>query len=142
MSPANDVLQRLGQSLGRNKDDEWWLKLHEDRLVGLIRRFGTDSRAASAARADIATRLEILGRLEEARLLREEVVAGHQRNVGEDHPATLAAQEWLVRNLTSEQPELAREIALHVYEARRRTQGDDHEDTLRVKRVLEGLEYP
>jgi hypothetical protein len=141
--PASAWVRRTAQALGKNKDDEWWLKFHEDRLVGLIRRFGADSLQAASARADIATKLEGLGRLEEGRLLREEVVAAHRRNMGEEHPQTLVAEAWLVQNLmSSELSEQARPIALHVYDTRRRIQGHDHEDTLRAKRFLEEVGGP
>jgi hypothetical protein len=56
------------------------LKLHEDRIVTLIRRFGPDGAPAAATRIDIASALEELGRFDEAQLLMEEALAGYRRD--------------------------------------------------------------
>jgi hypothetical protein len=143
LRPLQSLLGKLSELVTRYKadDDEWWLKLHEDRLVTLIRRHGSDSGPATTARADIATRLEQLGRFDEARLLREEVVAAHRRNRGEDDLHTLIQEEWLVRDLWAlGEREQARDLAVHIHQVRSRDQGVAHKDTLRAEALLRSID--
>lgn len=143
LRPFHALLGKLLASLTRYRsdDDELWLKLHEDRLVTLIRRHGSDSGPANTARADIATRLEQLGRLDEARLLRQEVVEAHRRNRGDDDFHTLIQEEWLVRDLRAlGEREQARALAVHIHEVRNRDQGASHKDTLRAEALLRSID--
>lgn len=141
LEPVQSLVSKVSAWLGTKRDDEWWLKLHEDRLAKLIRRHGVDSGLAATARKDIATRLEHLGRVDEARLLREEVVAAFRRNRGNDDPYTLVEEEWLAHNLAmSGLAEQARVVALHIYEVRQRDLGPVHKDTIRAEALLSSIE--
>lgn len=123
--------------VGKDIPAEERLQAQEDLLARAISVTGPDSGPASNARTMIAGELEGMGRFDEARLLRREVLAAHQRNVGVEHVATLSAELWLAINLrNSGLPTQARPLAEHAFEGRRRLLGADHKTTLSAQRFL------
>jgi hypothetical protein len=69
-----------------------------------------------------------------------EVISAFRKHLGDDDPATLDVETWLVRNLSlSSMNEPAKMGAGHLYAACRRVNGPDHKDTLWVERLLATL---
>lgn len=95
---------RFFQNVAKRYED----KLSTDEKISIaerevrtqIRLFGVDGGPTANARKDLAERLEGADRWIEARVLREEVLAGRRRHLGADHRETLVAELWLARNLS------------------------------------------
>jgi len=119
------------------------LKMHEDRLVTLIRRFGSEGAPAAAARVDIARALEELGRFDEAQLLMEKALEAYRTNLGEEHRVTISAEEWLASNhARAGRFEEARALAQHAFEVSERALGPDDDLTMWAKRFLNTEDSP
>jgi hypothetical protein len=134
---AGKVVERVS----KNRGPEFRLDYLEDSLATVVRKFGPDSGPAARGRAAVANQLESMSRFTEARLLREEALAAHRRNVGDDDDQTLVAEAWLAANMMkSGLREDAKAHFRHVYEVRLRTLGPEHEGTKRIGRWLASLE--
>lgn len=137
MHPFGVLLRKVAERVSENRGPEFRLDYMEDSLATVIRKFGPDSGPAARGRASVANQLESMGRLAEARLLREEALAAHRRNVGDDDEQTLVAEGWLAVNLVkSGLREEAKAHFSHVYEVRLRTLGLEHELTQWIGRWL------
>lgn len=130
----SDVTERLANRLYLHEADaEDALKLFEKNLARQIRLFGVDGGGAANARAGVAGQLEKMGRFDEARLLRQEVLAAFRRNRGDEDRYTLLQEEWLAVNLAkSGLHEEARVHLVHIRDGYIRTFGPEHEYTQRV----------
>jgi hypothetical protein len=118
------------------------LEAAEKILRRQIRLYGPDGGPVAVGRSNVAKRLEDLGRFDEARLLREEVVAGYRRHLGDDHIYTLSAELALGINLkNSGMPDEARNVFAHVHEERKRVLGADDEATLTASRWLATMDH-
>jgi hypothetical protein len=135
--PIGRWTKRVSDRLAKDQSPEWRLKMLENALAMTIRRNGPDSGPAARGRGLVAEQLEQMGRLTEARLLREEALAAHRRNVGDDDEQTLIAEAELALNMAkSGLREEAKVLYGHVYEVRLRILGPEHELTQRTERRL------
>lgn len=139
------LLQRIRQRAEKSADfgtPEEALEWYEKSLRRQIRIYGPDGGPTAVGRAHVATKLEDLGRFDEARLLREAVVAGYRRHLGDEHVYTLSAELALGINLQrSGMTDQARRVLIHVYEERKRILGPDDEATLTASRWLAAMGY-
>lgn len=135
------VRQRLEGSVDFGTPEET-LEAYERYLRRQIRIYGPDGGPTAVGRANVATKLEDLGRFDEARLLREAVVAGYRRHLGGEHIYTLSAELALGINFkNSGMSEEAMHLFAHVYEERKRQLGPDDEATLTASRWLAAMGY-
>jgi hypothetical protein len=82
-----------------------------------------------------------MGRLEEALGLRHEVLDANRRHLGDDHPYTLKAEEWLGIDLRATgNLEDAKCHFSHVVGVRMRTQGPNDKQTVQANRWLDTIE--
>jgi hypothetical protein len=132
--------KKLAQRLMDNKDPEKSLVEAEDVLAMIIRLRGSDSEQAGVGRAEVAQRLESLSRFDEARLLREEILAADRRNLGDDHANTLSAEASLALNLVHAglRPE-AMPIFKHIRDVRLATLGPGDPETIWATSWIDGL---
>jgi hypothetical protein len=74
-----------------------------------------------------------MDRFEEARPLREQVADACRRNLGDEHPETLIAEEWFAINLSRCGRLMeSRALLSHILEVRLRTLGEANDETLRA----------
>ena len=117
------------------------LALAEKTLARVIRIYGPDGGPTAVNRAHVARRLEALGRYDEARLLRQDVVAAYQRHFGIDNQHTLSAELALGINLAkSGMTDDARTMFTRVCEGRSRVLGPNDEATKSANRWLASLD--
>jgi hypothetical protein len=123
-----------------NKDPEKSLAEAEDVLAMIIRLHGADSEQAAVGRSEVARRLESMARFAEARLLREEILDAHRRNLGDDHVETLDAEGILALNLVHAglRPE-AMPIFKHIRDVRLATFGPGDPETIWATSWVDGL---
>jgi tetratricopeptide repeat protein len=130
-------LRQAIDHLMRDEPPEDFLELQEKSLARSIRWFGIDSWQATNGRADVARRLEHLGRFDEARLLRERVLADRRQHLGEDHVGSLRAEECVALNLyNAGSQDEARSMYRCVVETYERRHGLEHPTTVRASRIL------
>ncbi len=128
---------RMERRFSEGDDPDTAIEDAERALQLAIKVSGLDGGPTTVARRQLAWKLEQANRFVEARLHREQVFASMMRHLPPDDLGTLHDEEYLAANLArSGMADRARPLWHHIREAREISLGPDHEDSLRIRRLL------
>jgi tetratricopeptide (TPR) repeat protein len=118
-------------------NDEERLSLAEKRLAKCVEKEGPGSPRTINAMEAVAKCREGLGHYDDARPLREQVLALRRRNLGKEHPLSLAAEARLAVTLIGiQRPDLAKPMLEHVRRGLTAAHGRDDVTVLAVSERL------